>query len=373
MGATLTETSIEIHREALQEMLSAMRRVIETGPNVKPQLACVRLFTGSEGSGLTVQATSLEIWLRLTTPQVDVSGPFDVLVNAARLDQAINSISDPTVRLSQDGPGVMRVSGSRVSHKIFLLDATGLPPFPEPPTAEAVRVDGSALAGLVGRVSYAASRENSRYAVSGVMVETQGKRLVSVATDGHRLAYDSIASPGELPRCLLPSKAIKTMRPLIAEADAVEVRTDGDKIDITLDDGSRLVASLIEGNFPPYKDVIPKSPNRVARVGRSELIVAMTAAKVMTNEESKGVRLDCSPDGLRITSRAPEMGESSAEVDVQQYSGEPLLIGVNPAYMLEALRATDADAVEIRMIAANKPLIIVADHYGCVVMPLRLE
>lgn len=371
--STLTETHIEISREALHEMLGAMRRVIETGPNVKPQLACVRMFTDADGSNLNVQATSLDIWLRLVTPQVDCHGHFDVLVNAARLDQAIGSIGDPTVRLTSIETGAMKVSGSRVSHKIYLMDASGLPSFPTPPTADPVKVNGSELAGLVGRVSFAASKEDSRYAISGAMIQTDGNRLIGVATDGHRLAYESIASPGELPMCILPSKTIKNLRPLIADAEQVTIRTDGDKIDVSLDDGSRIVASLIEGKFPPYKDVIPKSPNRAAKVGRAELIVAMNAAKVMTNEESKGVRLDFSADGLRITSRAPEMGESSADVDVQQYSGDPLVLGCNPAYMLDALRAIDTDTVEIRMLAANKPLTVVSENYGCVVMPINLQ
>ena len=135
-----------------------------------------------------------------------------------------------------------------------------------------------------------------------------------------------------------------------------------------------LTSTLVEGNFPPYQDVIPKDADKKATLDTDVLVSAVRRAALLTNEESKGVQLNFSDAGLNLRSRAPEMGEAEISVECPDYQGDPVEIGFNPTYLLDALKVIDTDKITIDLRASNKPGVIrTGPNFLYVVMPVNMQ
>ncbi|MEX0742644.1 MAG: hypothetical protein WD079_07580, partial [Phycisphaeraceae bacterium] len=134
-----------------------------------------------------------------------------------------------------------------------------------------------------------------------------------------------------------------------------------------------LTTRLVEGNFPPYKDVIPKEHDRKATFNTEVLTSGVRRASLLTNEESKGVRFSFNNDAMVLSSRAPEMGEAEVTVPVENYTGEPIDIGFNPFFVTDVLKVIDAPEVTMEFKAPNKPGVLRAGgEFLYVIMPVSL-
>jgi DNA polymerase-3 subunit beta len=131
---------------------------------------------------------------------------------------------------------------------------------------------------------------------------------------------------------------------------------------------------LVEGTFPPFEDVIPKDLDRKAIINKDSLHRAVRRAHLMTNEESRGVRLKFDNNTLTITSRAPETGEAEIEVGIGSFTGDTLEIAFNPVYIMDALKVIDTDEVTIELKKSEKPgLIRSGNSFVYIIMPVSLQ
>jgi DNA polymerase-3 subunit beta len=139
------------------------------------------------------------------------------------------------------------------------------------------------------------------------------------------------------------------------------------------DGGKRIVYSrLVDGHFPKYDDVIPKDFDKKATLGTQAFLAATRKAAILTNEESRGVTLKFSPQELMVTSRTPEMGEAEVRIPVE-YAGEPLEVGFNPAYLMDAVKVVDAEQFTFNFKGPSKPGVITEGRiFTHVVMPVSV-
>ncbi|MEM6756486.1 MAG: DNA polymerase III subunit beta [Planctomycetota bacterium] len=340
----------------------------------KPVLSCVKVVAGEDG--LTLTATDLEVSLTLNALRVEVEQPGEALIPADKLSQIVRESIDPTLTMTTEGE-VVQITGQDSKYRIYsqaVSDFPAVPAFDEEPHFEMVAGD---LHRLVAMTIFATARENSRYAINGVLMERDGKNLTVVATDGHRLAMakgkaQAAAEGGQ--SAIVPTKALQLLLRLFDDAEqVVKVRLAGNRVLFTADHAT-LTSSLVEGNFPPYRDVIPKDGDKKATLTTDVFISAVRRAALLTNEESKGVRMAYSPDGLTLSSRAPEMGEAEIKVELAGYDGEPIEIGFNPAYLLDALKVMDDKQVQFDFKASNKPGVLrTGPDFLYVVMPVNLQ
>ncbi|MEM1208757.1 MAG: DNA polymerase III subunit beta [Planctomycetota bacterium] len=340
----------------------------------KPVLSCVKVVAGEDG--LTLTATDLEVSLTLNALRVEVEQPGEALIPADKLSQIVRESIDPTLTMTTEGE-VVQITGQDSKYRIYsqaVSDFPAVPTFDEEPHFEMVAGD---LHRLVAMTIFATARENSRYAINGVLMERDGKNLTVVATDGHRLAMakgkaQAAAEGGQ--SAIVPTKALQLLLRLFDDAEqVVKVRLAGNRVLFTADHAT-LTSSLVEGNFPPYRDVIPKDGDKKATLTTDVFISAVRRAALLTNEESKGVRMAYSPDGLTLSSRAPEMGEAEINVELAGYDGEPIEIGFNPAYLLDALKVMDDKQVQFDFKASNKPGVLrTGPDFLYVVMPVNLQ
>ncbi len=374
-----------------------------------PALSCVKLVARKVGSAgeLTLSGTDAETSLHLTLTQVDVQHPGEVAVPADKL-RAIISAEDgePTLTIETEGDQC-HIKGTNAHFRVFAYPAKDFPAMPDfvaaaggtgPDPAKAVFTQSAgALLEQVSRTVFATARETSRYAINGVLLKRNGKKLEMVATDGRRLALSRSEltgsnAKGDAVTCIVPTKALNIMMKLARDPEenirmaisdtriffAFEPTTPAGGKDPDKLPAPRAVLSsvLVEGTFPPYEDVIPKDQDKKVTAGRDELSSAVRKASVLTNEESRGVRMAFTSKDkrLKLSSRAPEMGESEISIALSKYEGDDIEISFNPTFITDVLKVVPEQDVIMELKAPNRPgLIRLANNeFVYVVMPVNL-
>ncbi|MFI4859828.1 MAG: DNA polymerase III subunit beta [Phycisphaerales bacterium JB063] len=360
-------------RGALVESLNLVGGVV-VSRTPKPVLTCVKL--SAKDDALTLTATDTEVSIHLSTPRVEVSESGEALIPADKLQQIVRESTDPTLTITTKDDQT-QIVGQDSRFKLLgypAKDFPDAPAFPEDPDFEVSAAD---LHRLIAMTIFATARENSRYAINGVLLERHNKDLTVVATDGHRLALAKGKCKSLLDTdrsAIIPTKALNLLLRLFDDAEqTVKVKVQDSQILFATDEAV-LACNLVEGNFPPYKDVIPKDGDKKATIPTDVFISAVRRAGLLTNEESKGVRMSFDNGKLVITSRAPEMGEAEIKVDLPEYTGDAIEVGFNPAYLLDALKVVDENQVHLDMKATNKPGVLrTGPNFLYVVMPVNLQ
>lgn len=387
-------------RSALSNAVNLVAGVVSPrAPKV--QLQCLK-FVAKKGSGkngggsITFSATDAEISLRLSRTQVEVQDPGELLIPADRLRSIVTAEeNEPTLTLESEDQ-TCHVRGRDAKFKIYgyaTADFPPIPDFPEPDAAsDSFSVNAGVLRRLVERTIFSVARDNSRYAINGVLLKRTGKKLEMVATDGRRLALsrgnaESVAGSGtdKTSQCIIPTKALTLASKLITDEEStVRIAITSNQVLFAFDasdaasGGTVLASNLVEGTFPPYEDVIPKDNDKRAKFDVAVLASAVRRAALLTNEETRGVRLafggDKSAKGLKMTSRNPESGEAEIDVEMESYEGTEIEIGFNPAFLSDALKIMPEPQVILEMKAPNKPgLIKSGAEFLYVVMPVNLQ
>jgi DNA polymerase-3 subunit beta len=394
-------------RAALSDALNTVSGAV-AARSTKPALTCIKLVaakTAGVGS-LILSGTDAEVSLRLTITQVDVQSSGEALVPADKFRQIVSAESqEPTLTLEVQQE-ICHIRGGDAHFKVFCQPAGDFPPMPDfgglLSGAGAERAKSlfaqpaGQLESLVARTLFATARENSRYAINGVLMKREGKRLELVATDGRRLALCRATLPGGAEKeakpvqCIVPAKALNMLGRLSRDPeDTVHVAiTDALIYFAVLPAGEKdpgkpravLTSTLVEGAFPPYEDVIPKDQDKRITFQRETLDSAVRRAAILTNEESRGVKMSFkgASKRLEISSRAQESGEANINADLAGYEGEDIEIGFNPAFITDALKVMPDNEVVMELKAPNKPALIkpsakAAADFLYVVMPVNLQ
>lgn len=384
-------------RSALKNAVDLVAGVVPSR-SPKPELTCIKIAakkgSGKAGTGaITLSATDAEVSLRLSRTQVEIQEPGEILVPGDRLRGIVTAEeADPTLTIESEGD-VCLIKGRDAKFKIFGYPVASLPPIAEFPdndqSADIFSINAGQFQRLITRTIFAVARDNSRYAINGVLLKRNGKKIEMVATDGRRLALARGNAEGSPPSdkqtsCIIPTKALSLASRLIDDEEGtVRVAVTSNQIMFAFDTeggaagaGTMLASNLVEGTFPPYEDVIPKDQDKKAKFDVNLLASAVRRAALLTNEESRGVRLTFSGSGkpLKMTSRTPEMGEAEIDVDVESYDGGEVEIGFNPAFLSDALKIVPDQHVMLELKAGNKPgLIKSGTDFLYVVMPVSLQ
>lgn len=364
----------------------------------KPQLMCVKFSakkTGKGGAGqVTLSATDGEVSVRMTTTRVEVKEEGEVLIPADKLRAIVGAQdTEPTLSIEAEGD-VCLIKGADAKFKVFGFPAAEFPPMPEFPTdgTNAFQISAETLEQLISRTIFSTSKETSRYAINGVLLKRQGKKLEMVATDGRRLALarasaDGASAGAESSSCIIPTKALNLVQRLLvpgAEGAPIKVGLTPNQVMFLFPDaetggGTLLASNLVEGTFPPYEDVIPKDQDKKATFDVESLGSAVKRAALLTTEESRGIRMaftgspESKAHGLKISSRAAESGEAEVECEMNAYEGSEIEISFNPVFITEVLKVYPGDQVILEMKAPNKPgLIRSGTDFVYVVMPVNL-
>ena len=229
---------------------------------------------------------------------------------------------------------------------------------------------------LLGMVHFAMAQQDIRYYLNGMLLVVDGKQLMAVATDGHRLAYASTELDESFQRqeVIVPRKTILELQRLLDDTD------DPLKIEIAATQAKftfgrvELVSKLVEGKFPDFQRVIPKGYKNMFTIGRDELQRSLQRAAILTSDKFKGVRCLIAPGQMKILSTNADQEEAQEELEIA-YDGDSLDIGFNVTYLLDALANLKVDTLQIALGDSTASALITIpenETFKYVVMPMRI-
>ena len=229
---------------------------------------------------------------------------------------------------------------------------------------------------LFNMVHFAMAQQDIRYYLNGMLLVVDGKNVIAVATDGHRLAFCQVETDQDFQRheVIIPRKTILELQRLLEDNDEpVDVEIANNQVKLTFAD-IELISKLVEGKFPDYTRVVPKGYKNNFTMDRATLLHALQRAAIMTSDKFKGVRCIIAPGSLKISSTNADQEEAVEELEID-YGGDTIDIGFNVTYMLDVLNNLKSDNINVALGDANSSaLITVPDNndFKYVVMPMRI-
>lgn len=356
-------------RDLLSESLQTVQRGVSTRPGI-PALTGVLMTVGDGELALTT--TDLEVTTEVRMP-VDAREDGNVLVPARLLADMVKALPPDAVDFETDG------SQARVSCRSFegTLRCLAAEDFPAVREVEGVKVtvEAAAFAEGVGQVARAASRDEARPVLTGVLVEAGREGLTLVATDSYRLAVRELQATGDgEAKVLVPERAL-------AEAGRAAGGEEKRQVELVIGDAQtafrvgslRMTSRLIEGEFPNFRQLLPEPGQNRLATGRVDLLEAVRRVGLLARESSP-VRLELNALGVRLSSSSPDLGGAVEAVEAT-YEGEEITVAFNPAYLGDGLSAPTADRVTLELRDGLKPGLIRGegeDAFTYLVMPVRL-
>ena len=327
----------------------------------------------AEAGRLELAATDMELSLRSSlAAQVDSDGavvvPGKLLVDIARLlpgdDVSIEHLA---------GEGVVEIISGSASYRIHTYNPEDFPRLPEPAGTEMVSIDAAALLATSAKVSRAASRDESRPVLTGILVRFEGESLVMAATDSYRLAVKetSLADPGPELDAIVPARALGELGRIAQGASELQLGVQENQV-LFASDGVLLTTRRIEGQFPNYRQLLPESFEHELTLPREELLDVVRRVAVMAQRNAP-LRLRFAEGELTVSAQTQDVGEGRESIPVP-FDREALEIGFNPEFLRDGIESADGDELHLKLISPLRPSVLQgeSDDFSYLIMPIRL-
>jgi DNA polymerase-3 subunit beta len=279
------------------------------------------------------------------------------------------------VAISQSGEKVLLKSG-KSKFSLTTLPAAEFPTVDDINAGHSIAVSQAVLARLLEKTHFSMAQQDVRYYLNGLLLETAGKALRAVATDGHRLALCEVTLEDDKApeqQVIVPRKGVLELQRLMSGEGALTVELGTNHVRIQLE-GIRFTSKLIDGRFPEYERVIPQDNSNSLVADRNLFKSALQRTAILSNEKYRGIRLVIRKGAMLLQAHNPEQEEAEEELEIQ-YDGEEIEIGFNVNYLLDALGAIESDEVNLAVVDGNSSCLLREpgkDDCKYVVMPMRL-
>ena len=367
-------------RDSLAEVLTTAGRA--AGGRGGSSVFLSGLLLRAEGNALEVTGTDLDLTIRVSQEVIGLDD--GACVVPARLTADVVRSLEPGAVTIEGGEDKIEISSARAR---FGLRAFSVVEFPTvaPPVEPMVTLPGAMFAEGLRQVVRAASTDDARPLLTGVLLTGEGGSVRLVATDSYRLALRDLAgtsSFGAESDILVPARALAELQrssggPGGGEGDgADEIGVAAGPHDITFSRGSvRITTRLLDGTYPDYRQLIPDQyPNRL-HVGKETLVSALRRVRLLVRDNTTPVRLSMRQGGVGLTVVSQEVGDASETVD-GDFSGEDLVIAFNPSYLIDGVEAVLDDEVVIETADPSRPATVRAaerDDFRYLLMPVRVS
>jgi DNA polymerase-3 subunit beta len=369
-------------RDTLVDALTTASRAVTTRGSTTAALQGVRLEIA--GNQLTAVGTDLDLTVRVDVEAIGLDD--GAVVAPARLAADIVRALEPGAVTLEGGDDEVEISAARSRFVVRTFPVDDFPVLPDP-RPDQVTLPAAALAEALRQVVRAASSDDARPLLTGVLVAAEGEGTRLVATDSYRLAMRDVAGTGPLPegtdQILVPARALTELQRLLpggkegAKDDSgPSVGFSVSELDATFTvDGVRLTTRLLDGRFPDYRQLIPPGYPNQLRVSKESLLDALRRVRLLVRDNTTPVRLSMRPGSVELTVVSQEVGHASEDVDAD-FEGEELTVAFNPTYLIEGVEAVLGDEVLLETLDATKPATVRGpehDDYRYLLMPVRVS
>jgi DNA polymerase-3 subunit beta len=376
---------IRITKKCLQAALSRTSSIADRKSSMQI-ISNVLIDAGDEGR-VRISATDLNLFATGVFP-AEVIETGAITVPAKTIYDVVRNMEDGEITLKTEGDQVRVLSG-RTNFQLLVMPAEDFPVIPDLSNVTFFEMDTGLLSRMIEQTSFSISSDETRPHLNGALFQGDGKNLRMVTTDGHRLSkVEFIVDESGFYNfsMIVPNKAIGEIRHLVEDEEgtvSLGVRDGSVFLRRTMDlekdgdDGTSsefvLVSKLIEEEFPPYDQVIPKSNERTVLISRQPLLDALRRVTVVSEEKTLGVKLVLTEGALEIDTNNPSVGQGSEQLDVA-YDGEELAIGFNARYFIDVLTVLRDEEIKLELSGALDPVVVrdLGDLFVGVVMPMRI-
>jgi DNA polymerase-3 subunit beta len=354
----------------LAEALGAAGRAATNRTGTLPVLAGVKLHVA--GDTLTITGTDLELTIRLT---IEVGGERDgaAVVPARLVADIVKALPAGAVEMELVDEE-LSISAGRSQFSVRPLALDDYPTTAEP-SGEGVTLPAGVMSEALRQVVRAASTDDARAVLTGVLLAAEDDGLRMVATDSYRLAVrdlpeSSILGSGQ--KVIIPGRALGELSRVIGDVEDLTVRL-GDR-EATFESGTTRVSTrLIEGDFPNYRNLLPSSYPNLLTVGKASILEAIRRVKILA-QDSTPVRLTLGGSTVQLTAITQDVGNATEEIDAV-YEGTEMTVAFNPDYLSSGIEAIDSDDVTLATMDPMKPAVLRGvghDEYLYLLMPVRV-
>jgi DNA polymerase-3 subunit beta len=365
-----------VQREDLLQELQRLQGVVEK-KNTIPILSNTLL--SAQKSELELVATDLELGVRSST-RAKVSEPGAITLSSKKLFEIVRLLPEDEIKFRVEEGHWVQITCARSRFRIVGLPKDEFPALPAYDFGKALPLDLKVFKGLVGKVLFATTSDDTRYPLQGTLMILNAAGMTLVATDGHRLACVT----GKVPR----RQAEKEIRVIVPRKTLAEVSRidweDAEEILLGIHENRvfmktnrvTLVSNTVEGVFPAFEKVIPKENDKVLELSVQHFSDAVRRVSLLSNERSRAVKIALQPGKIEVSSSNPEMGEARENVEVG-YRGSEMEIGFNARYLLDFLGVVGEEKFYLHLKDEQTqgmmtPLSSGEPDYRYIVMPMRI-
>ncbi len=339
----------------------------------------------AEGDTVTLTTTNLDLGICCRI-KAAVSSPGRITLPVKKLVPIIRALSSAETIVELTGKDRVKITSGSSVFQIAGLPADQFPPISNFAGQPTIAIDQDNLGSMLRKVSYAQSTDENRYILNGVFFEFSAGKLTLVATDGRRLAKceQKLEGSDKTLALILPARTITELSRLLKSGGKVHVSNNERQVGFTIDiptndeglvDRIQLVSKVVEGNYPNYRQVIPKEAGSKVRLEREKLLESVQRAALMTDDRNNTIRMTVSKksQNLEISAKS-ESGEAHEPIAVK-YDGPEVNIAFNPQYVIEPLRNVTEDEIDFEFKDDMSPGVIrgLKEDFLCVVMPQRIS
>lgn len=370
-------------------LIKAITLIIDAVDNHHQMTILGNLKLVLEPTRLTLTASDLEVELTnvITLPEGACVEAGQATVPADKFFGICKALPENVINISVSDNRCLITSG-KSKYSLSTLPAQDYPSIGEPRSDKVVKVGRDTLYSLIKHTRFAMAIQDVRHYLTGLLIEIEGDKLTAVATDGHRLAvaYQTLDEAYDETKVIIPNKAVGGLDKLLTDllksndenGEVVSLGLDEEFLTVNVSFGQMavsLTARLIEGKFPDYRRVLPKDNDKVAIFNKDSMVEVLRRVAVVNTKDSPGVLLNFErAEVLDVVSTNREQDEAREELSVN-YTGEPIEISFNEAYLRAVLNVLDGD-IRLEMNHPTSPTLIhqVGDesNHQYVVMPMRV-
>lgn len=360
---------------AKNEFLRGLRLAqgIADRKSTMPMLANVLLRTQGKNQ-LLVAATDLNVSLTAELKSQN-SHEGGITLGAKNLYELIANAPGEDVTLKKADNHWAEIRSGKVTYRIVGMPDRDFPRVPDHREATYTTIESAVLREMIDRTLFSVCNDETRFHLNGVYFESDGSTARMVSTDGHRLSKVErtiVNGPKLSAGVIIPKKGLLEMKKVLESGPTCKLAIKTPHLFLVQEDIA-IAVKLIDAQFPPYEQVIPKDHKKIITVDRGRFVDSLRRAQLMSSE-TRGVKLAATREGLTITSDNPDLGEVREELDAE-YNGDPIAIGFNPKYVVELLGQMASDQITIALGGELEPGLVrplSGDEYLGVVMPMRI-
>jgi len=360
---------ITTNKAELQAAIATVSNIVSPKATL-PILSNMLLET--KESLLKLNTTDLDIGISCELP-VHVYEQGAITIPAKRFSDIVRELPEGEVVIVARKNNQIEIEGLNCRFKLNGLPREEFPKFPEFKDKDAVIIKQVDLKEMIRLTSFAVSYEESRYVLNGILLEVAADMVRMVATDGRRLAKMEKklvqASPKDF-HIIVPIKAINEISRNLKDDGTVSLIQGGNQVLFNID-GILIATRVIEGEFPNYKQVIPKEIPHKVRVKTALHLAAIRRANLLSTPDFQAVKFELFKNKLVISKSTPDIGEHREEIEIE-YGHQELMAGFNPQFFIDVLKHIPHEEIELEFLGPDKPCVLRTADYLYLALPMRL-